>query len=332
MSGEVWEDRHPSEAPTATDRAPAPGVLRELVREVLRDVLPTLTRQNGSQSLASGTPPMQTPHVSAPPGPRAASSGPSAGRPRSLPVPPTPPTSDPPPSRPAGAERGSSAAGMEEVSRAAGVDGVSRVNGLGGVAGMPGVSRVPGVGGVGGMPGVSRAPGAGGVGGALGVSRAPGTAGVDGTAGVPRGSGVPRTGEYQGASEPGATLQPVRLATDEDLRGFVLQIVRLADNPKRRRDLLAGRLRFTLAAAGFSAAPEGLVPRPGGGSAEGRGSPVPAGHGGGDQRIERGAVTERTVQAAASTGARLVLGPRAVLTPLARDRARALGVPIEKER
>jgi hypothetical protein len=27
-----------------------------------------------------------------------------------------------------------------------------------------------------------------------------------------------------------------------------------------------------------------------------------------------------------------VLGPRAVLTPLARDRARALGVPIEKER
>jgi hypothetical protein len=27
-----------------------------------------------------------------------------------------------------------------------------------------------------------------------------------------------------------------------------------------------------------------------------------------------------------------VLGPRAVLTPLARDRARSLGVPIEKER
>jgi hypothetical protein len=43
-------------------------------------------------------------------------------------------------------------------------------------------------------------------------------------------------------------------------------------------------------------------------------------------------VTERTVQAAASAGARLVLGPRAVLTPLARDRARSLGVPIEKER
>ena len=43
-------------------------------------------------------------------------------------------------------------------------------------------------------------------------------------------------------------------------------------------------------------------------------------------------MTERAVQAAARAGARLVLGPRAVLTPLARDRARALGVPIEKER
>jgi len=44
------------------------------------------------------------------------------------------------------------------------------------------------------------------------------------------------------------------------------------------------------------------------------------------------AVTERAVQAAVKAGRRLVLGPRAVLTPLARDRALALGVPIEKER
>jgi hypothetical protein len=166
-------------------------------------------------------------------------------------------------------------------------------------------------------------------------------------------------------------LQPVRLATDEDLREFVLQIIRLADNPKRRRDLVAGRLRFTLAAAGSSTPPPGLGPAPPG-SAQGSGAtgpgvgyarpdpgpfPAPggpahargawsangrnsvvaaeqgrAGASGGDQRIERGAVTERAVQAAASAGVRLVLGPRAVLTPLARDRARALGVPIEKER
>jgi hypothetical protein len=50
------------------------------------------------------------------------------------------------------------------------------------------------------------------------------------------------------------------------------------------------------------------------------------------QRVEKGAVTERMVAAAARDGAALVLGPRAVLTPLARDKARALGVPVQKER
>jgi len=34
---------------------------------------------------------------------------------------------------------------------------------------------------------------------------------------------------------------------------------------------------------------------------------------------------------AAADGARLLLGPRAVMTPLARDKARSLGVEIGKE-
>jgi len=100
----------------------------------------------------------------------------------------------------------------------------------------------------------------------------------------------------------------VRLETDADLRQFALDILRLADNPARRRELLTGRLSFTLAGrAGDKAEAD-------------------------DHRIETGAVTERAVQAAAKAGQRLVLGPRAVLTPLARDRALALGVPIDKER
>ena len=49
-------------------------------------------------------------------------------------------------------------------------------------------------------------------------------------------------------------------------------------------------------------------------------------------RVEHGAVTERTIKKAADAGARLVLGPGAVLTPLARDKARALGIEIERER
>jgi hypothetical protein len=146
-----------------------------------------------------------------------------------------------------------------------------------------------------------------------------------------------------GAAADGAV--PVRLATDEDLHEFVLRVLRLADNPKRRRDLLAGRLRFTLGPGGpASAAPTApagpAVPTgvPGGNGQE-PGHSTTLGHSATPghvatpgHRIDKGAVTERAVQAAASAGVRLVLGPRAVLTPLARDRARALGVPIEKER
>jgi hypothetical protein len=99
----------------------------------------------------------------------------------------------------------------------------------------------------------------------------------------------------------------VRINTDDDLHAFALRVLKLADNPKLRRDLTAGRVRFALAGAVTA------------GSA--------AAH-----RVDKGAVTERAVAAAAKAGARLVLGPRAVLTPLAKDKARALGVPIEKER
>jgi hypothetical protein len=110
------------------------------------------------------------------------------------------------------------------------------------------------------------------------------------------------------AARVAATTRQVRLETEADLREFALEIVRLADNPARRRDLLTGRLTFTLARRDGEAAPTS------------------------EHRIETGAVTERAVQSAAKAGQRLVLGPRAVLTPLARDRALALGVPIERER
>jgi hypothetical protein len=122
----------------------------------------------------------------------------------------------------------------------------------------------------------------------------------------PGGGGAARHPAGSTAAGRGAAARPVRLETDEDVRQFALDIVRLAGNPARRADLIAGRLRFTL--AGSQAAP-----RP-------------------EHRVDAGAVTERAVQAAAKAGERLVLGPRAVLTPLARDRALALGVPIEKER
>ncbi len=107
--------------------------------------------------------------------------------------------------------------------------------------------------------------------------------------------------------EGGRGVERVTLGSDADLDRFVRS---LAARPPEELDAIrAGRLRFTLNGASASAsAGDGAV------------------------RVERGAVTERKVEEAAKAGGRLVLGPGAVLTPLARDKARAKGIQIERER
>ena len=156
------------------------------------------------------------------------------------------------------------------------------------------------------------------------TARDPGNPGAAGGTGVP-GSGMKGEGEAGGGPGPvtGApgqqglphtvrehveSVEVVSIRTDAELGSFVLHLLHLFENPKHRDALRAGRLRFRLAApvAGGSAQPS--------------------------HRIEKGAVTEAMVAASARAGARLVLGRRAVLTPLARDRARATGVEIVKER
>jgi hypothetical protein len=113
--------------------------------------------------------------------------------------------------------------------------------------------------------------------------------------------------------------ETVNLSTDEDLAAFVRRLLDL--DPDQREEIRSGRKRFRLAAVTSPAVPAGPV-----NGAERAGGSTPV------RRIERGAVTEAVVSQAARAGQRLVLGRGAVLTPLARDRARASGVPIEKER
>ena len=116
--------------------------------------------------------------------------------------------------------------------------------------------------------------------------------------------------------------ETVNLSTDEDLASFVKRLLDL--DPDQREELRSGRKRFRLATVSLTpAAPHSPSPSPSPGAGPGA-SPV--------RRIERGAVTEAMINQAARAGERLVLGRGAVLTPLARDRARASGVQIEKER
>jgi hypothetical protein len=133
----------------------------------------------------------------------------------------------------------------------------------------------------------------------------PGVGWPDPAAGRP---GLGQPGLAHTVRESVEAVETVSLRTDADLDAFVKRLLRLFENPQRRDALRAGRLRFRLAAAA------------------GPGSVQPA------HRVDKGAVTEAIVRQAARAGARLVLGRRAVLTPLARDRARAAGVEIERER
>ena len=132
-------------------------------------------------------------------------------------------------------------------------------------------------------------------------------------------------------------IETVNLSTDEDLTAFVARLLDL--DPEAREDLRAGRRRFRLAVPSHSQAPQassGTQTSPvstvsGNNGANGL-SAVNGSAGPSARRIERGAVTEKVVRDAARAGERLVLGPGAVLTPLARDRARASGVEISRER
>jgi len=106
-----------------------------------------------------------------------------------------------------------------------------------------------------------------------------------------------------------AETTEIELRTDGDVDALVRRVAVLCEDPAQRMALRQGRRRFRLAAPNSEPDATGSV-----------------------VRVESGAVTERAVAKAAAEGARLVIGRRAVLTPLARDKARSLGVQIDKER
>jgi hypothetical protein len=135
-------------------------------------------------------------------------------------------------------------------------------------------------------------------------------------------------------------IETVNLSTDEDLAAFVARLLDL--DPEAREELRAGRKEFRLAVPSHPQTPQApsvtqtvSVPAVSGGSGVYGPNGLTAVNGSAGppaRRIERGAVTEKVVRDAARAGERLVLGPGAVLTPLARDRARASGVEISRER
>ena len=103
---------------------------------------------------------------------------------------------------------------------------------------------------------------------------------------------------------PAQGVEAVELSTEAALHAFVSRLA----SPGVIEAVRAGKLRFTL----------------------GQGKPTVSTTTVSGAVIE-GVVNERRVDSFAGAG-KLILGPTAVLTPLARDRARKLGLKIERSR
>jgi hypothetical protein len=118
------------------------------------------------------------------------------------------------------------------------------------------------------------------------------------------------------ASAPPAAEDRVTVATDADLVAFARRVLSLADDPAKAKDIAAGRYPFRLArSAAQHASAAATQPS----------TPVAQSH-----RIDSGVVTESTLNKLPRGLSRLLLGPGVTVTPLAKDRARALGLTFER--
>jgi hypothetical protein len=100
-----------------------------------------------------------------------------------------------------------------------------------------------------------------------------------------------------------AAVETVRISNDHDLAAFLARVTEPATAEKIRN----GKLRYTLGPSASSALPA---------------SPA---------EMLTGVITEQKIDKLNGAGT-LVLGPGAVLTPLARDKARRLGLKLERRR
>ncbi len=97
--------------------------------------------------------------------------------------------------------------------------------------------------------------------------------------------------------------ESVRLSSDQDLAAFVARIT----DPAMAEKIRSGKLRFTLASPTSTSFPTST------------------------SQVVSGVITEKNIDRLSPRGT-LVLGPGAVLTPLARDKARRLGLKVERTR
>lgn len=123
------------------------------------------------------------------------------------------------------------------------------------------------------------------------------------------------SGKLPAPTNPAAVTEPVVLTNNSEVFGFVQRILDMATDSATASRLRSGQIRFELSGA---SADSGVSADTTSNSSQGF-------------RVERGAITEALIKKAAAAGGVLIAGPTTVITPLARERARKLGVTINKE-
>jgi len=110
----------------------------------------------------------------------------------------------------------------------------------------------------------------------------------------------------------------ITIAGDADLVAFARRVLSLAGDPGKAKEIAAGRYPFRLhrPAAQHNSAPAQ--------------QPTPISSATQSHRIDSGVVTEATLNKLPRGLTRLLLGPGVTVTPLAKDRARVLGLTFER--
>lgn len=138
-----------------------------------------------------------------------------------------------------------------------------------------------------------------------------------------KGMGADRHGANADTSpRPQVREERVAMHSDADLRRFALRMMELAADGRAVQEIKAGRWIFRLDGGG-AASGGGAAMDPASGHAVGTTAPEVL-------EFDRGLVTERQI-AGLSQGARLRIGKRVRLTPLARDEARRKGIHLERK-